>query len=203
MSRNACASVCSCAGASATPRCRPTYQSRNSASSRASSASSYGGSAPSRVAVCQRISAIARVGVECRRGLRVEFREVGPGAEIGEQQEAASGIPRQHFGRVQACVREQSSHVDEGTAVLHRRRRVHDDQRRMPLPRRLGRDPEVAAEARVGGGGREGERAGAKRGRGPGAELVAADVGGVRGCGHWADSPRTRSLAGAVASRVH
>ena len=109
---------------------------------------------------------------ERRRALVVERREIGRGAEIGEQQEAALEILRDDLGRVArraarsiAATRtngRQSSRPGGASIAIHDR-----------PPRRRAK---IAAEARVGGGGLERKRRGGKLRGEPARKLVAASI---------------------------
>ena len=64
--------------------------------------------------------------------------EIGARAEVGEEQEAALEIvPRALRGAWTPARAQQRRDVHERPAVLHRRRRVHRDQRRVSAPRRV------------------------------------------------------------------
>ena len=82
--------------------------------------------------------------------------------EVGQQQEAALEVLREHLRRVHARVAQQRGDVHERPAVLLRRRRVHRDQRRRAgreRVRRLQRHAEIAAKARIVRRRRKRERA--------------------------------------------
>jgi len=57
-----------------------------------------------------------------------EHIEVGLTAEIGQQQETALEVFRQHLRHAHPTLAEDPSCVHEGSAVLVRRRRVHGDE---------------------------------------------------------------------------
>ena len=76
--------------------------------------------------MASRISASAVcVSPACNGGL--QFVQVEPRAEVGEQQEALRHVLLEHARRVQPGVVQQRGDGDEGSHVLLRRRRVHDD----------------------------------------------------------------------------
>ena len=86
------------------PRCLATYHSGNRFISRRSSASSYGGSSPGRVASCQRSSASVASANSCAALSRVELCQIGARAQVGKQQEALRQVLREDLGRVHAGV---------------------------------------------------------------------------------------------------
>ncbi len=139
-----------CLSSSVRPTCRATYQSGKKSSSRRSSASSYGGSTPSREARWKRISASIASRYIAFALACVETREISGGAEVLEQQEAAVEILRVDFRRVHARVAQQLRHVNERPAILHRRRRVHRN-----ASAAVELDAEIAAKARVLGSPRK------------------------------------------------
>src|SRR5207237_501640 len=87
-------------------------------------------------------------------------------------------LRRVHVGGVQ-----QRRHVDEGAAILHRRRRVHRDQRRRVRGQRVRlvqRRAEVAAKAGIGGRRRKREPIRRQDLREPIGERGEAGIGGGR-----------------------
>jgi hypothetical protein len=97
---------------------------------------------------------VERVGIH-RRGVGgVEPRQVGGGAEVGQQQEAVGHVARDDGRHVDAGALEQAGDVDEGRHVFALGRGVHRDQGRPQPGLQLGQhvEPEVAPEAGVARG---------------------------------------------------
>ena len=138
---------------SATPRCLAMYQSGNRRNSRSSSARSYSGSTPGRLASWMRTS--ASLAAPYRLAARALRRAPAdkwccPGrTAAGSRSRDPRPAPR---GTLHAGCAEQARHLHERPAVLVLRRRIHHD----PGAGRGG-DAEVAAEARVLGGRGEAE----------------------------------------------
>ncbi len=84
------------------PRWRPTYHSGNSSSSRRSSASSYGGSTPGRVASCHRSNVSVASRNKFIRVVGVERAQVGGRPQVGQQKETALDVLRDDLRRVHA-----------------------------------------------------------------------------------------------------
>ena len=86
-------------------RWRATYQSGNKSSSRRSSASSYGGSTPSRELRWKRTSASSASRYSACALPSLEAREVRRRAQVLQQEKAAVEVLREHFRRVNAGTR--------------------------------------------------------------------------------------------------
>ena len=159
--RTRASSACRCVGVERAPQCRATYQSGNSSSSRRSSASSYGGSTPSREARWKRTSAsiastIQRVGASPRRA-RARYVRVPrssssrkPRSRSCAMHLAARARPRR------AAVARRARTAGSSPSAAARPWRSASCVRRQRCGAQ--RDAEIAAEARVLGGGRERER---------------------------------------------
>ena len=117
----------------------------------------------------QRFDRIAKQGI----GVVVrEFVDVGAAAEVGEQQEAQSRLPRVNARHVEPGLRHQGGDPDEGGRVFAVGRRVHRDQRR--LRRVAGPHAEVAPETRIRRNRAQRERRAAELLREPGFEKFEA-----------------------------
>ena len=141
---------------------------------------------------------VGRVGKEaiCDGPVRGAQRfEVRGGPEIGEQQETPREVLLEHARCIETRVGEQTCDVNERPAVLFLRRSVHGDERGHAVARE--RHAEIAAEARIGGRGREREVPVGKALGEPALELGESVHGEtIRGAGcRCADVRRRRCLA--------
>ncbi len=87
----------------------------------------------------------------------VERLEVRCRAEVGQQEETALHILRQHLGHVESRLAHQLGDANERPTVLAFRRRVHHDPAAGAVARASLGHPKVAAKAGVGGGRGEGD----------------------------------------------
>ncbi len=110
------------------PRCLATYQSGNRRSSRSSSARSYSGSTPLRLASWILINAALASAYSADAVGGVERLQVGAIAQVGQQQKALRQILIQDRWDMHAGIGEQTRDGDEGAAVLALGWGVHHDE---------------------------------------------------------------------------
>ena len=96
-----------------------------------------------------------RIGIKRGGVAGIQHLQVGRGAEVRKQQEAAIEVAGQHFRDMHSRRLEKLLHMQPGAAILVRRRRIHDDARRAVVEG----GAKIAAETGIGRGRRKGEAA--------------------------------------------
>ena len=91
----------------------------------------------------QRLQSVA---VQAGDAAFIEFGQILPGTEIGQQQQTLIQIASQHFGRIQPQPAQRLGDSDKRPAIFLVRRGIHDDASLAIEP-----DPEIAAETGVAG----------------------------------------------------
>src|ERR1700687_1332289 len=118
-----------------------------------------------------------RGGVVKERGCAVfvKCRDVGNGAQVGDEKETLGQVMREHFGRIELSLTQQRGYPHEGARILSLGRRIHGNQ-----GARIEKDAKIAQKAGVGGGALEPKRGTGERYAQPRVERAKTIIHGAK-----------------------